>query len=234
MDKGWKPTVAITVGYMTDPRPYALAVAMAGGVPLVVFPGQKDITLGSEVDSVVLAGGASVHPGRYGQEFDPSIKRSVDEARDRLEFSVLEIARRRNLPVLGICRGLQVINVFFGGTLHQNLAGAKMCIAGAHRPDEARNHLAHTVTPTEGRLKAVLGAHPIRVNSIHRQGVAILGDGLHITARADDGVVEGVETGDGQIVAVQWHPEELVGTHPHADAIFTDLIGRVMSSKQAF
>lgn len=226
MTKVRKPIIAITAGYYTDTRTYACAIANAGGIPIVLLPGQVDIYLASFVDGIILAGGNDVHPHRYKKDFDPAIEPMVDEPRDHLEFAILQIALERGLPVLGVCRGLQLINVAYGGTLYQNLPGHAKFGKTIHFPQKSRDHLAHTVTPVRGRLQAILGSKCFHVNSIHRQGIATLGDGLHATVIAEDGLVEGLETDNGQVQAVQWHPEELAPTQAQSAALFTDLVWR--------
>ncbi|KAJ6111297.1 hypothetical protein N7486_003532 [Penicillium sp. IBT 16267x] len=223
-DQFEKPTIAVTIGYQTDPRPYGCAMAAAGGVHIFFLLGPKKVCLGPEVRGVVLTGGASVHPRRYGQEFDPSIKSSVDEARDHLEFSVVQLTLERNLPILGICRGLQLINVFFGGTLHQNLVGAGLGLENVHRPDKGRDHLAHEIIPLSGSLKNILGPDKYLINSIYRQGVAKLGTGLCATVKAEDGVIEGLESMDRAVMAIQWHPKELFESQQQSSALFLDLV----------
>lgn len=215
----------MTAGYYTDTRPYTYAIADAGGFPIVLLPGQTEPHLSPEVDGVLLAGGASVHPKRYGHDFDPTIERSVDEPRDHLEFSVLRLALERGVPILGICRGLQLINVFFGGTLHQNLVRLKTTIFD-HDPNKARDHLQHPVTVVSGRLRDIFGSNKFWVNSIHEQGIDTLAPGLHATVLAEDNLVEGVESVDGQVLAVQWHPEELCKIQPQCAALFNNLVSR--------
>jgi putative glutamine amidotransferase len=222
-----EPLIALTAGHPTDTRPYTHAIEKAGGIPLVLLPGNETFPLLSAVQGLVLAGGASVHPERYGADFDPRIKRSCDEARDRLEWSALDHALEQSLPVLGICRGMQLINVYFGGTLHQSLPHAGF--ADVHRPDHDRDHHAHHVQAVDGYLRTVLGDAPLPVNSIHRQGVNALGRGLKTTVLSDDGLAEGIETDDAAILAVQWHPEELVDTQQTAHALFADLVSRTHS-----
>lgn len=115
--------IIVTAGYYAEPRPCSYAIAYTGGVPIVLLTGQTDVHLGSEVDGILLGGGAFVRPQRYRHDFDPTIERGIDETRDHRESSILQLVLERGLPISGICRGLQVINMFFGGTMHRNLAG---------------------------------------------------------------------------------------------------------------
>lgn len=219
-----KPRVLLTVGHKTPTAPYTHAIAMAGAEVEVMLPG-AGIDLPSDIDGVVLAGGASVEPPRYGASIDEGLMPTMDIARDEMEFSVLDQALGKGIPVLGICRGFQVLNVYFGGTLHQALVRTGYDLP--HRNDLARDALVHTVTATGGRLLDILGAEPRGVNSIHKQGVRDLAPGVAATGHSEDGLIEAFEALDGQVVAVQWHPEELVDADPAAAGLFTDLIARI-------
>ncbi|MBT2588363.1 gamma-glutamyl-gamma-aminobutyrate hydrolase family protein [Arthrobacter sp. ISL-95] len=218
------PLVLITIGYKNNVTPYAQAVARAGAIPLVAYAGDEGFTVPENVAGVVLGGGASVEPSRYNAEHDPTIKRSTDVERDDLEFSVLDQVIPRGVPILGICRGLQLLNVYHRGSLHQFLGYTDY--KGNHRPEEHRAFLAHTVEARAGRLAELLGEGEIHVNSIHRQGIDTLGEGLKATVYSPDGLIEGVETDDGSILAVQWHPEELALTDPPSQRLFSDLVDR--------
>ena len=143
---------------------------------------------------LVLTGGGDVDPSLYGEE--PSLSKHVFRERDELERELLAEAERQDLPVFGICRGLQILNVARGGSLHQHIEG--------HRDVE------HTVRIESGsRVEACAGAEEYTVNSSHHQAIHRLGSGLVVTARAADGVIEAVEDPARRfLVAVQWHPEE--------------------------
>ncbi|SDT57218.1 gamma-glutamyl-gamma-aminobutyrate hydrolase family protein [Jiangella sp. DSM 45060] len=218
------PLIVVTAGHKTPPEPYEKAVERAGARPLVLTPSGAVPPLPDDAAGLVLAGGASVEPARYGSGIEPGVTPTMDPPRDALEWAMIDQALERGLPILAICRGLQVVNVYYGGSLHQELA--RTSYAPVHRPDQARNHVAHPVRAHGGRLAELLGPDQIWVNSIHRQGVKRLGTGLLATVFADDGLIEGVETPDGQVLAVQWHPEELVAHDPAARALFTDLVER--------
>lgn len=172
------------------------------------------------LDGVVIGGGAHVEPGRYRQQ--PSIEYVYDEQRDEFEWEVLSIAMRHGLPVLGICRGAQLLNVFCGGTLYQNLPED---IPGLHL---RRHYLARKqVDILEGTLLAhVIKLHELRVNSLHRQGVRELGRGLVVSARDREGIVQAVESctpGTHFLLGVQWHPEYLLNHAAHR-RLFHELV----------
>jgi putative glutamine amidotransferase len=218
------PVILITAGHKTPTKPYEDAVEQAGGEPLVYLPGRDPAELPNQARGLVIAGGASVEPARYGAGVEPGVTPTMDLPRDELEFTILDQAVRRRVPVLGICRGFQVVNVYYGGTLHQELTLTSFELL--HRPDADRDHRAHAVRTHGGRLAALLGSDELQVNSIHRQGIKALGAGLLATVFAPDGLIEGVESPDGLVLAVQWHPEELIGDDPAARRLFTDLVER--------
>jgi putative glutamine amidotransferase len=157
-------------------------------------------------DGLVLPGGGDVDPARYGGDTGAPCY-DVNPAQDELDFAILEAARDRGIPVLGVCRGLQVVNVALGGTLVEDLPASEV----THRPSARRGGLAwawHDVAVTEGSLlRDAVGSDTISVASGHHQAIGTLADGLLATAVAADGVVEAVEHASEPIIAVQWHPE---------------------------
>lgn len=169
-------------------------------------------------DGLLLSGGDDVHPSLYGQDIDGSVDPTIGS--DRSDLAYLEAAQSLGMPVLGICKGLQVINVGFGGTLHQDI----WSVGGNHPPrpehevefesaaQAADLFLAdrHEVTLTEGSLIAsVIGSSRLTTNSLHHQAADRVGDGLAVTGRADDGTVEVLEHPNGLLLGVQWHPERM-------------------------
>lgn len=164
------------------------------------------ITPGSPIpdrfSGLVLSGGGDVHPDLY--RGDRSACEMVDASRDDLEFRLLEIAMVRRVPILGICRGIQVLNVFFGGTLIGHIERHSALEVDGQKKD--RRHQIRVVPGT--RLCTILGAESLEVNSAHHQAIRDLGKGLVISAMAEDGTTEAVELpGEQFILAVQWHPE---------------------------
>jgi len=196
--------------------PYRRAVEAAGAEPVEVPPGTPELP---PVDGLLLPGGWDVDPSYYGERKDEKVG-PIDPELDETELRLFREARSREIPVLGICRGQQVINVAMGGSLVQHLEDHDVRGHG-------RSHLAHTieVDPTS-ELGQAAGEHKIRVNSFHHQAVKNLAPGLQQTARGEDGTVEGVESDDGLIVAVQCHPEELTTDLPWARRLFERFVAR--------
>jgi putative glutamine amidotransferase len=194
--------------HITD---YPRSVSLAGGLPVELTRDADPYEMASHLDGLVLTGGADVDPEHYDQEPDPNLG-DVEPDRDAWEISLLAAARAKGIPVLAICRGLQLVNVVFGGTLCQHVELDE----GAGHPqwDTDGHETTHGVNLVEGTLTAELFSGEIGVNSLHHQVVDEVGEGLVVSAKATDGIVEGLETPDGLILAVQWHPELLKKPDP--------------------
>ncbi len=192
---------------------YARAVLEAGGLP-VNLPLDADPSLyAGRLDGVLLSGGTDIGPIRYGAQSESDIFAPEGE-RDEFELKLLAGAVEQEIPVLGICRGLQMVNVFAGGTLHQDVP--------AHsRFDLPPDTLTHSIDLAAGSILEGLYGSSMEVNSLHHQTVDRVGAGLAVTASAD-GSVEGLEHDSLPIVAVQWHPEMLPTRK--SDPVFTWLI----------
>lgn len=181
----------------------AVAVLRAGGWPRRVLPDRAQPL--AALDALVVGGGDDIAPTLYGGELDPAIR--LDPERDALELRALDFAMARNWPVLGICRGAQMLNVARGGTLHADIHAV---YADARRMRTALPR--KTVSIKRGtRLHGILGRDRARVNALHHQAVDRLGEGLEVVARDRAHVVQAIEArGDGILMGVQWHPEFLV------------------------
>jgi putative glutamine amidotransferase len=185
---------------------YPRSIALAGGLPVELTRDADAEEMVGHLDALVLTGGADVEPSHYGQEPDPDLG-AVEPDRDAWELALLAAARAKGIPVLAICRGFQLVNVVFGGTLRQHV---ELDDGSGHPQWDVDGHeRTHGVNVVEGTVTSGLYEGEIGVNSLHHQVVDEVGEGLIVTAKATDGVVEGLETPDGSIVAVQWHPELL-------------------------
>ena len=195
---------------------YVRALESVGLVPVIVPPLADASAVDRVLDIVhglVLTGGEDVEPSRYDQDPHPELG-AVNRARDETELALLAAARRLALPTLAICRGVQLMNVGFGGTLVQDLP-SQQTDAHEHEHDDRRASRVHAVrVDPSSRLSTVVGDQSLHVNSVHHQAIDRLGQALRPNAWADDGVIEGVESDDPRwwMLGVQWHPEELVGT----------------------
>jgi putative glutamine amidotransferase len=194
--------IAITYSNPAKLPPYADAIRALGAEPVPVSPADGLASLDGFA-GLLVSGGNDVNPSLYGHTAEPRTH-APDDARDSLETGALREAFDRDLPVLAICRGMQLFNVVHsGGTLLQHIEGHEM------RPPDA-SIPAHRVTVTEGTwLAKITGQTELPVNSRHHQAVSTVGDGLVISAVAPDGIIEGIERPDRRFaVAVQWHPED--------------------------
>ncbi|MBK9712473.1 MAG: gamma-glutamyl-gamma-aminobutyrate hydrolase family protein [Kouleothrix sp.] len=194
---------------------YILSIEAAGGIPLLIYLSHDAGVLDAlyrSCDALLLAGGEDVDPAHYGAAPHPQLG-AIEALRDEVELALSRRAVADQKPLLGICRGIQVLNVALGGTLYQDipaeLPGALDHYASRSAPE--RSHLAHPVALAEDSwLAERLGAAAIDANSFHHQSVRDVAPGLRVTGRSPDGVIEAVEsTGASFVVGVQCHPEEL-------------------------
>lgn len=177
------------------------------------------------LDGLVLAGGSDIVPGRYGEAARPECG-PTDPDRDAVEILLVKMALDHSLPILGICRGAQLLNVACGGSLYQDIA-AQVPAAIKHDFTAKQGHHDRTGSPHDVTVKAgsklaeILGTTFLPVNSIHHQAVKELGSGLVASAYAPDGVVEALEmSSHAFVLAVQWHPEDLIDTQPVMGRLF--------------
>lgn len=170
------------------------------------------------LDGLVIGGGDDIDPERYGQVAKLSVR--LDRERDALEWEMLEQAAHHDLPVLGICRGAQLLNIFHGGTLHHDLMDVFENLV-----------LRRTVLPRKqiyidsaAQLARIMGVTEVRANSLHHQAVDRMAPGFHIAAKDDDGIIQAIECTERRfMIGVQWHPEYLPQSRPH-QRIFSELV----------
>ncbi len=189
------------------PQDYVDQVAAAGGVPVLLPPVPGVEAAVSRIDGLIISGGPDVEPGRYGEEPGPRTT-VVRPGRDEAELALFRAAHEAGKPVLGICRGMQLMNVALGGTLIQHLPD----VVGHDRHSPTPGSMGeHVITVAESScLAGIVGAGPALVPTHHHQGIGKLGSGLVPTAWADDGTIEAFEldqAGHPFALAVQWHPE---------------------------
>ena len=229
-----RPRIAIT-GILTETKfsfasqisqAYTEGIIRAGGNP-VLFPltsAEVDEQWLAGIDGLLLSGGEDVDPAYYGE--NPHIKQGkISPERDTQELKLIAMADKRKIPILAICRGLQILNVAHQGTLYQDIYSQ---IRGVikHSQSAPRWYATHQITIDQGsRLHEIFVKKTIRVNSYHHQAVDRLAEGFKATAWADDGVIEAIEKiGEPFTVAVQWHPEEMWSSDPGQLELFRQFV----------
>lgn len=230
------PLIAVTTypvddeGRVSLPAAYIDSVRRAGGRVLLVPPGEPDVPgLVDLVDGLVLTGGGDVEPSRFGRGSHETVYQ-VDRQRDALEVELVLRAVARGLPTLAICRGMQVVNVALGGSLH------------LHVPDVVGETVMHRLPPREptphpitvepgSEISRIMGTTEIEPMSWHHQAVDRTGDGLRAVAFAPDGIIEALELDAAPwLTCVQWHPELTAGTDPTQGAVFDSLVQMASST----
>lgn len=235
-----RPLIGVPTGREKSQRFYGLPLYIMnqtyirmlenlGALPVMIPLQMTEATLRGifeRLDGLFLPGGEDVDPSYYGADQHPRLG-ATDKERDRTELLITRWAVETGMPLLGVCRGLQVINVVCGGTLHQDLHAERPYL---HKhdytpPTYERYRISHTVTiEPDSRLARTLGTMH-GVNSMHHQGINQLGVGLRVVARAEDGLPEAIELPAlPYLVAVQWHPEELATTDQHSTNLFYDFV----------
>lgn len=197
---------------------YVHAIENAGGVP-VLIPIMKDFdslhTLLARLDGLLLSGGIDLHPSAYQEEVQATLT-ETDTELDKLELVLARWAYQEDVPTLGICRGMQLLNVALGGTLYQDLASGHESTVQHANGSLPRNQIIHSIAITpESRIHQVLGVGDVMVNSIHHQAIKKLGKGMTVSGVAEDGIIEFIEVPERSfMLAIQSHPEELYKDYP--------------------
>jgi len=247
---GRKPIIGITPSPMEDTQShgtfnryaiattYTEAVEAAGGVPLMIPPQAGNISeIISVVDGLLISGGGDIRPDRYGDSEVHETTYGIHDGRDDLEIALVKEATGRDIPMLCICRGIQVLNVALGGTLIQDIAD-QYSTEIEHRQQESgirKEDPSHTVTATPGSLLATTyGAEEIHVNSFHHQALRDIAPSLEINGVSPDEVVEGVSHPESSwILGVQWHPEMMFREHPEHLKPFEALVAQASKKSTA-
>ena len=236
-----KPIIGISVNYKEQTSriadAYVQAVHLAGGVPLLIPVLDDKETLENamrQVDGLLMSGGADIDPSYFNETPIPELG-DVDPKRDFYDCTLIDFARRHQLPILGICRGMQVLNVCFGGTLYQDIYAQHSGQLLNHDQSEARQIETHTVTVTPGsKLSQIIGSEKIGTNTFHHQAVKDVAQNLCAVASSSDGICEAIESNDYPIIGVQWHPENLALANKESHiALFQWLINEAKLFREA-
>lgn len=192
---------------------YVEAVVLAGGIPVIlpILKGEGILEkLLETVDGVLISGGFDINPLTYGEEPSKELE-FIYPDRDEFDLNLIRIANKLGKPILGICRGLQILNVAFGGTLYQDISHIEGNYIKHFQSTKNNAATGHTVEIVQGTIiGSILGESAV-VNSFHHQAVKKLADGFTVTARSKDGIIEAIEKkGDPFTVGVQWHPEKMI------------------------
>ena len=183
------------------------------GNTAVIFGPQENLEMidVSKFDAIVISGGGDINPNIYGEEkLEKTIR--ISDNRDSTELAMLKSAEEHNIKTLAICRGHQLLNVYKNGTLYQDLNDSGFKDIEHDKPfEDARSHIHDIEVYEDSKLYEIIQEKNIMVNSIHHQGIDELGDDLKITAKSNDGVIEGIETTNGwNAIGIQWHPENMI------------------------
>jgi putative glutamine amidotransferase len=225
--KGWRDdSVAMPAGYLR-------ALHRAGGQEGILAPRRIDpggvAGLLERFDGLLLIGGGDIDPKHYGEDPMPECY-GIDTEADLFEMQLVRAAIHRGMPVLAICRGFQVLNVAMGGTLDQHITGRKGLVG--HGIPGIRAELHQVRLEPETWAAKAMGAEAVTVSSSHHQAVATVGEGLVVSGRAPDGIVEAMEHPDGSwVVAVQWHPERRAAEDPTHQGLFDALVEQAASPR---
>lgn len=208
------------------PTDYIDSVEAAGGIPLIlpVIRATEDINiLLQKIDGLIVSGGIDINPLLFGEEPEPEQGFMLEEL-DNFDIIITEAAYKLGIPILGICRGIQVINVVFGGSLYQDI---KKVSSVKHDQMARRDAATHTVSIEKGSLLYDLYGETLTVNSYHHQAVKEPAPGFRITAKAKDGIIEAIEMpGSRFVLGVQWHPEMMSAKNENARKLFRMFVNK--------
>lgn len=233
------PVIGLTVSVQDDGsvsllEAYSRAIAECGGIPILI-PYVKNTDIYDDIirkcDGIFVTGGADIDPRRYGDDKKNTCGQ-IQSLRDEMEFNILGEALCNNMPILAVCRGVQLLNVYLGGTLYQDIPTEKPSLIN-HVQKEDRFEPSHSVRVVEGSpLFKLVGENKMVANSFHHQAIKDLAEELEIMAYADDGIIEAVHLPTKAYVrGYQWHPERLFDTEENNRKIFLDFINACIKEK---
>lgn len=229
-----RPIIAVTCSFDEDAGSYKIhqdyvqALANSGAIPYVIpnLPEEdidSQVTV-ADVDGLLFSGGTDFDPNWFDEEPRYKLSEIVPD-RDSLEIELVKEAMKTGLPFLGICRGIQAVNVAAGGSIYQDI-GSQVEDSLRHQQDAPTWHPIHQIEiDSRSLLAEILEATSLQVNSFHHQAINQVADGFKVTATASDGIIEGIEADNGNFqIGVQWHPERMWRKHPIHEKLFSRLI----------
>lgn len=226
---------AIAAPYFFVFTDYADAVRQAGGMPLVLpfLEHAEDVEeVLDRVDGLLLTGGDDIDPALYAQDCHAATRIAAG-GRAKLDLLLAQTAVARGVPVLGVCMGMQLLNVMAGGDLVQHLPDSNPALAVHRQPDRSREEVHVVLVEPDSRLARLVGTTPLPVNSTHHQAVGVVAPGLRVSAKSQDGIVEAVErAGDSFVLGVQWHPERLFARRERHGRLFRGLVDAAEEASQ--
>lgn len=230
-----KKVIGISCGEKLDtplamqyvPTGYVDAIKQAGAVPILIPMGNKEEIedVLEMVDGVVVTGGSDVNPMLYGEVWH-DVQGEADGARDAFDLQLIKSCVEKKIPILGICRGCQIINVAFGGSLYQDNKEAGEHV-GVHTQKNRRTYASHWINVEKDSFLYPIIGETYPVNSYHHQSVKAIGKGLRVVAKAPDGIVEAIQHETEFVWAVQFHPEMMHTQDPQMQAIFNAFITQI-------
>jgi putative glutamine amidotransferase len=235
-----KPIIAI-LGAVDDDKTvtlqntYTRAIEAAGGLPLIIPYTENEESIAEYVkicDGFLFSGGCDIEPRKFGEDTLPECGK-IQLYRDYIELEIFKRAFDEKKPIMGICRGIQLINVALGGTLYQNIP-TQISTDIPHRQTEAKNQPSHSVKIfSDTPLMELISKERMTANSFHHQSIKSLGEGLEVMALADDGIIEAIyRNGENYILGYQWHPERLFDTDADNKALFDDFISACIVARK--
>lgn len=230
-----KPIIGLTCNEMFDTQAkqfineaYINSVIRAGGCPIVLPIVQDEKAIQAQVemlDGLIVTGGIDVNPLFYNEQ-PQALQKDSSLERDQYELKLLEFADTKKIPIFGICRGIQMINVYFKGSLYQDLSYSNQNVL-KHSQNEKRENYSHTIHIEKDSFLYDIFKDTAYVNSFHHQAIKDVASGFKIVAKADDGIIEAIEHETKPIYAVQFHPEAMSHKYAQMQEIFNQFINRI-------